>query len=376
LQSSRAKNIACLVDTDIAIDFLRRRDYARKLLERWAGEGLLAISTLTHLEIYQGMKADEEEATNAFLDGLTSIPVDVPISRKAGRILGELRSKGMTVGIADAIIAATALQLDAPLLTNNVEHYPFANLKLIRGLKAKGHGQKDMSDVEKDGRSCMSGVNDTITNLCTHLEKAGVQGIPLYKQRLMANSTSDNFQDFLLEGRTALMFRQAGFHVTFGEAPDLALEFNGEQLYAEVKHFRRKRQDLIDDARMSERGDELEPYGDTVPLEGKPAWEQVYDVARNKIRQYKEHAPNILVVESSSPNCIDDLIIPTVVDMIDEDVHSGRCSGLGRLNGILLVSLGQYNISRDRMVFFWRTGKPDVLLSQGIGSFLDRIRLG
>ena len=136
MQSSRAKNIACLVDTDIAIDFLRQRDYARNLLERWAGEGLLAISTLTHLEIYQGMKADEEEATNAFLNGLTSISVDVPISRKAGRILGELRSKGMSVSTADAIIAATALELGAPLLTNNVEHYPFTDLKVIRGLKA------------------------------------------------------------------------------------------------------------------------------------------------------------------------------------------------------------------------------------------------
>ena len=136
MQSSRAKNIACLVDTDIAIDFLRQRDYARNLLERWAGEGLLAISTLTHLEIYQGMKADEEEATNAFLDGLTSISVDVPISRRAGRIMGALRSKGMSVSTADAIIAATALELGAPLLTNNVEHYPFTDLKVIRGLKA------------------------------------------------------------------------------------------------------------------------------------------------------------------------------------------------------------------------------------------------
>jgi len=123
------------VDTDVAIDFLRERDYARKLLERWAGEGLLAISTLTHLEIYQGMKAGEEEATNAFLDGLISVAVDVPIARRAGRMLGELRSKGVTVGIADAIIGATALQLNAPLLTNNVEHYPFTDLKVLRGLE-------------------------------------------------------------------------------------------------------------------------------------------------------------------------------------------------------------------------------------------------
>jgi len=135
VQSSRVKGISCILDTDITIDFLRRREYAQKLLENWAGEGLLAISTLTHLEIYQGMKTGEEGATNAFLDGLVSVAVDIPIARRAGTILGGLRSKGMTIGIADAIIVATALQFGAPLLTNNIEHYPFPDLKVIKGLE-------------------------------------------------------------------------------------------------------------------------------------------------------------------------------------------------------------------------------------------------
>jgi predicted nucleic acid-binding protein len=134
VQSSQIKGVSCILDTDIAIDFLRKREYARTLLNRWADEGLLAISTLTHLEIYQGMRFGEEGATNAFLDGLVSVVVDIPIARRAGTILGELRSKGTTIGMADAIIAATALQLETPLLTNNVEHYPFPNLKVIRGL--------------------------------------------------------------------------------------------------------------------------------------------------------------------------------------------------------------------------------------------------
>ena len=135
MQSSRVQGISCLIDTDIAIDYLRRRDYAQKLLENWAGKGLLAISTLTHLEIYQGMKTGEERATNAFLAGLISIVVDIPIARRAGSLLGELRSKGRTIGIADAIFAATSLHCGAPLLTNNVEHYPFPDLKIIRGLE-------------------------------------------------------------------------------------------------------------------------------------------------------------------------------------------------------------------------------------------------
>ena len=134
MAASPKDDIACLVDSDIVIDFLRGRNYARALLEKWAEEGLLAVSTLTHLEVYQGMKGGEEKATSAFLDGLTSVAVDVPIARQAGRLMGELRSKGKTVGMADALIAATALQLRVPLLTNNGEHYPFPDLKIVSRL--------------------------------------------------------------------------------------------------------------------------------------------------------------------------------------------------------------------------------------------------
>ena len=52
----------------------------------------------------------------------------------SNRMLGRL-PKGLTIGIADTIIiAATALELGATLLTNNVEHYPFPDLTVIRGL--------------------------------------------------------------------------------------------------------------------------------------------------------------------------------------------------------------------------------------------------
>ena len=134
MEIRQSRHISCLVDTDVAIDFLRQRDYAGTLLGHWAGQGLLAISTITQLELYHGIKTGEEEHTNAFLDGLLSIPVDVPIARLAGKLMGSLRAKGLTVGIADAIIAATTLELGVPLLTNNVDHYPFPGLKTIRGL--------------------------------------------------------------------------------------------------------------------------------------------------------------------------------------------------------------------------------------------------
>jgi hypothetical protein len=206
------------------------------------------------------------------------------------------------------------------------------------------------------------------------LEQAGVQGVPEYEQRLIDNSENTNFKDFLLEGRAALMFRKAGFGVTLREAPDLALEFNRKQLYAEVKHFRLKKQDLVDSAKMSESGDILVPYGDTVPMEGKPAWEQVFNVAKSKVSQYKANVPNILVIESNS-DCIDDLIIPYAVDMVNEEVYSGKCSRLGRLNGILMVS-EWFNISHKRRVFFYSTGKPDIPLTPEVENLLSSISLG
>ena len=134
MTGNRSRGVTCLIDTDIVIDFLRRREYALELLKHWSNNGLIAVSTLTHLEIYQGMKINEEAVTNSFLDDMISIAVDVQIARQAGVMMRNLRSKGKTMSIGDAIIAATALDINVPLLTNNTQHYIYQGLKVIRGL--------------------------------------------------------------------------------------------------------------------------------------------------------------------------------------------------------------------------------------------------
>lgn len=133
MPNSMTEGIVCLVDTDIIIDFLRHKEYALNLFEHWSNTGLMAISTLTYLEIYHGIRTGEEESTNTFLSSLTPISIDVAIARQAGKILGRLQAKGLTIGIADAIIASSALFLNVPLLTNNVEHYTLDGLRLVPG---------------------------------------------------------------------------------------------------------------------------------------------------------------------------------------------------------------------------------------------------
>lgn len=220
--------------------------------------------------------------------------------------------------------------------------------------------------------------NDIITSMRISLEKAHVGGVPKYIKKLQNNiSNCDVFQDLLLEGRAAIMFKKAGCSVTMRDSPDIALRFNNEQFYAEVKHFREKEQDRKDAAKMSELGyeDELVLYGDTVSLEGKPAWEQVYNVGKNKIEKYNELVPYILVIESSS-TCIEDTEIPTAIDMINEDVCSGKCQEFAKLNGILLITVDWYNISQRRKVFFYSTSNPAVSLSRRLSGLLDKICLG
>ena len=130
-----SRRISCVIDSDIIIDFLRQRDYAEVLLDNWAQEGLLAISAITHLEVYQGMRDKDEGITNSLFGSLTTLPVDIPIARQAGRMLRDMRARGIPVGIADAVIASTSLYLGTPLLTNNVAHYPFPELRVVRGLE-------------------------------------------------------------------------------------------------------------------------------------------------------------------------------------------------------------------------------------------------
>ena len=130
--------VSCLVDTDVCIDFLREREYARTLLRKWLAKGLLSISAVTHLEIYAGMRKDEESVTGAFLDLLVTIPVDEMIARSAGNIIRHLKSKGFTMSPIDSVIAASALFVNVPLVTNNISDYPIAEISglvVVKGIE-------------------------------------------------------------------------------------------------------------------------------------------------------------------------------------------------------------------------------------------------
>jgi tRNA(fMet)-specific endonuclease VapC len=116
-----------LVDTDWVIDYLKGEDRAIQLLDPLVPEGM-AVSLITYGEIYEGIyysrtPAQHEQIFQAFLHAVTVLPLTERAMEKFARIRGDLRSRGQIIGDLDILIAATALDLNLTLITQNVRHF-------------------------------------------------------------------------------------------------------------------------------------------------------------------------------------------------------------------------------------------------------------
>ena len=113
-----------LIDTDVAIDFLRGIPYTQPLLAGLWANGQAAISVLSVYELTAGMKESEKAATHNFIDACEVEQVTSEIAIKAGELYQRYRSKGITLTSLDCLIAATALVKEYKIATRNVKHYP------------------------------------------------------------------------------------------------------------------------------------------------------------------------------------------------------------------------------------------------------------
>jgi predicted nucleic acid-binding protein len=114
-----------LLDTTVAVDHLRGVESAVDLLRRLVdAEETLLASELVRFELLAGVRDDELEALEQFFSVLSWVPVDEGVSRAAGLLARKHRTAYSGIDDVDYVIAATALVLDAELLTTNVRHFP------------------------------------------------------------------------------------------------------------------------------------------------------------------------------------------------------------------------------------------------------------
>jgi hypothetical protein len=121
-----------LLDTSVAIDHLRGSPSAVELLSDIVDSGELVLaSEIVRFELLAGVRAKEIEALERFFSAITWVPVGEEVARAAGSLAQRHRRSHSGIDDADYLIAATALLLEAELLTTNVRHFP-----MIEGLES------------------------------------------------------------------------------------------------------------------------------------------------------------------------------------------------------------------------------------------------
>jgi predicted nucleic acid-binding protein len=122
-----------LLDTTVAVDHLRGVAPAVDLLSRLidGGEEAVGASEVVRFELLAGVRDTEIEALEQFFSALSWVPVDEAVTRTAGLLARKHRKAYSGIGDVDYLIAATALVVDADLLTTNVRHFP-----MLAGLRA------------------------------------------------------------------------------------------------------------------------------------------------------------------------------------------------------------------------------------------------
>lgn len=118
-----------LLDTAFLIDLMRGDegavDRARQLEADLVQQRL---SAMTLFELFYGVaRSNQPEPERETVESVISTkpvhPADNAVMRKAGRLAGELASDGRAVGDGGAVIAATAIAVDEPVLTRNTTEY-------------------------------------------------------------------------------------------------------------------------------------------------------------------------------------------------------------------------------------------------------------
>jgi predicted nucleic acid-binding protein len=115
------------VDTDV-VSYLFRSDSRAEAYRPHLTGRLLVVSFMTVAELDRwALEREWGEARRARMErhlrNFVVRPFDRSLCRRWAEATDGARRRGRPIGVADAWIAATALQHDVPLVTNNDAHY-------------------------------------------------------------------------------------------------------------------------------------------------------------------------------------------------------------------------------------------------------------
>ena len=117
-----------LLDTNICIYLIKRKPSEVLQRFRQLQPGSVFISSVTTSELYYGAQKSQRVQTNLealsnFLLPFRIVDYDESASFLYGELRADLEKRGQPIGPLDMMIAAHALSLDVPLVTNNTKEF-------------------------------------------------------------------------------------------------------------------------------------------------------------------------------------------------------------------------------------------------------------
>jgi predicted nucleic acid-binding protein len=119
------------LDTTFAIDVLRGQAAAAGRFARLFADGdETFVGETVICELATGARPAEQDALDAFVRTVEFVQPGPDVALLAGRWRGEARSRGLTLSLPDALIAATTNALGAALITRNVRDFAITPVQI------------------------------------------------------------------------------------------------------------------------------------------------------------------------------------------------------------------------------------------------------
>jgi len=104
-----------IVDTDVIIDYLKKRQPGAGLLKRAYLNHRIHVTSVTIYELFYGAQKNGKTALiDKLLQFVTVLQLDETAARKAAAIHYSLKSTGMDIGVKDSFIAGIIVIFDYP----------------------------------------------------------------------------------------------------------------------------------------------------------------------------------------------------------------------------------------------------------------------
>lgn len=134
-----------LIDTDIISYFLKGDGLvSSKVISYLEVHDKLMITEISYFEILAGLEfKNAEKPIQSFEEFVTKCEVlklSYDSIRTSAWVYGELRRKGISIGMADLLISGIAIVNDLNLVTNNEKHYQHIDSLILDNWRKNSNG--------------------------------------------------------------------------------------------------------------------------------------------------------------------------------------------------------------------------------------------